>query len=77
MFLSFQIFIIPGQYLLNLADVHCMVVALGIMLVEGILTEESAFLQLRLKDLLANQYQLRLFKPIFYSTYNSMNWSIT
>ena len=58
MCLLFQILIIPYQHLLNLADVHCMEIALGIVLVNDVLIEESAFLQFRLIELLANQYQL-------------------
>ena len=40
----FQILIIPYQHLLNLANVHRMEVTLGIVLVDGVLIEESALL---------------------------------
>ena len=44
MCLLFQILIIPYQHLLNLANVHCMEVTLGIVLIDGFLIEESIFL---------------------------------
>ena len=44
----FQILIIPYQHLLYLANVHCMEIALGIVLVDGFLIKESAFLKFRL-----------------------------
>ena len=45
MCLLFQILIIPYQHLLNLADVHRMEVALGIVRVDSVLIEESALLK--------------------------------
>ena len=55
--IMFQVLIIPHQNLLNLADVHCVEVALGIVRIDGVLMDGPALLKFRLIEFFANQYQ--------------------
>ena len=58
MCLLFQILIIPHQHLLDLTDVHGVIVTLRITLVDGFLIDDATWLDLCGIDLLADEHQL-------------------
>ena len=57
-YLLFQILIIPHQHLLDLTDVHGVIVTLRITLVDGFLIDDATWLDLCGIDLLADEHQL-------------------
>ena len=61
-FPSSEVFVVPYQDLLNFSDIHCVVVALRIALVDGFLIDDAAWHDISSIDFFTDEHQLGLLK---------------